>query len=72
LIQFIKKNNFFLPLKTLFILYLGFIAIFTLGRISLFALYFDRIQQSGTDYWLSFLYGFTPEKYLAIFGLVTN
>ena len=70
MIKFIKNNNFFLPLKTLFILYLGFIAIFTLGRISLFALYFDRIQQSGTDYWLSFLYGLKMDTIVACVFLI--
>lgn len=48
---------FWLPVKKLITLYLGLILIFTLGRIGLFALYYDRISDSGTNYWLSFLYG---------------
>ena len=43
---------------------------FTIGRICLFALYFDRIQQSGTDYWLSFLYGLKMDTIVACILLI--
>ncbi|MEH6458010.1 MAG: LTA synthase family protein [Cocleimonas sp.] len=65
-----KNNAFYLPLKKLLILYFGFIAVFTLGRISLFFLYFDRIQQSDTEYWLSFLYGLKMDTIVACVFLI--
>jgi len=52
-----QKISFWLPIKKLLIVYLGFVTIFFLGRLGLFALYYDRISQSGTEYWWTFLYG---------------
>ena len=37
--------------------YLSFIAIFFLGRVALFILYFQDIQDTDQSYWLSFIYG---------------
>lgn len=65
-----KKNSFLNPLKKLLLLYLGFIAVFTLGRLSLFVLYFDRIHQSGTDYWWSFIYGLKMDTIVACVFLI--
>jgi len=37
--------------------YLIMIGIFFLGRLGLFILYFDKLQNSDASYWLTFLYG---------------
>ncbi len=37
--------------------YLIMITIFLLGRMGLFILYFDKLQTSDANYWLTFLYG---------------
>ena len=38
--------------------YYGYmIMIFFIGRVTLFSLYFDDFKDSGSDYWLTFLYG---------------
>ena len=60
-----QKTSLFLPVKKLFIVYLGLVAIFFLGRLSLFGLYYDRISQSGTEYWWSFLYGLKMDTIVA-------
>jgi len=65
-----KNNSLFLPLQKILFLYLGFITVFTLGRLSLFTLYFDRIQQSGTDYWWSFIYGLKMDTIVACVFLI--
>ena len=65
-----KNNSLFLPLKKLLFLYLGFVTVFTLGRLSLFTLYFDRIEQSGTDYWWSFIYGSKIDTIVACVFLI--
>ena len=43
--------------KKLFSFYFYTIAIFFIGRLTLFILYFDRFSDSGANYWLTFLYG---------------
>jgi len=37
--------------------YLYLISIFFIGRVTLFIIYFDNIQNSDRSYWLSFIYG---------------
>ncbi len=44
-------------IKYLFRYYLYMIAIFFIGRASLLALYFDKVQGSDSSIWLTFLYG---------------
>jgi len=51
--------------KKLLIIYLGFAAIFFLGRLGLFALYYDRIADSGIEYWWTFLYGLRMDTIVA-------
>ncbi|HHJ19227.1 MAG TPA: alkaline phosphatase family protein [Gammaproteobacteria bacterium] len=58
------------PFKALLKLYFIFIAIFTIGRIVLFILYWDRIQQSGVAYGWSFLYGLKMDTMVASFLLL--
>jgi len=53
------------PVKKLFVIYLGLVAIFFLGRLGLFILYYDRIAQSGTEYWWTFLYGLRMDTIVA-------
>lgn len=60
-----KKYSLLNPFKKLLFLFLGFIIVFTLGRISLFILYFERIQQSNTEYWWSFIYGLRMDSIVA-------
>ncbi len=60
-----QSASVWLPVKKLFLLYLGFIAIFFLGRLGLFVLYYDRIVHSGTEYWWSFLYGLRMDTIVA-------
>ncbi len=43
--------------KKLFKYYLLMIAIFFIGRLALFTLYFERFSNSEVNYWLSFLHG---------------
>jgi phosphoglycerol transferase MdoB-like AlkP superfamily enzyme len=57
--------SLWIPLKKLFIIYLGLVAIFFLGRLGLFLFYFERISQSGTEYWWSFLYGLRMDTIVA-------
>ncbi len=60
-----QSTPFWLPVKKLFLVYLGFVAIFFLGRLGLFALYYERIVQSGTEYWWTFLYGLRMDTIIA-------
>jgi phosphoglycerol transferase MdoB-like AlkP superfamily enzyme len=60
-----QKGSIWLPIKKLLMVYLGFVTIFFLGRLGLFAFYFDRISQSGTEYWWSFLYGLRMDTIVA-------
>ncbi len=60
-----QQPSMWLPIKKLLTLYLGFIALFSLGRLGLFALYYERISQSGTEYWWSFLYGIRMDTIVA-------
>ncbi len=57
--------SFWLPIKKLLLVYLGFVVIFFLGRLGLFELYYDRISQSGTEYWWTFLYGLKMDTIVA-------
>jgi phosphoglycerol transferase MdoB-like AlkP superfamily enzyme len=57
-------------LKTLFFYFLVILAIFTIGRIGLFITYFDRIVESGTDYWLIFVYGLKMDVMATSFVMV--
>ena len=52
-------------LKKLFGYYLAMIAIFFLGRATLFVLYHDRIVQSDSSMWLTFLYGLKMDTIVA-------
>ncbi len=56
--------------KKLFKYYLLMIAIFTAGRALLFWQNFDRFQDSGVNYWLSFLYGLKMDTIVASMLLV--
>jgi len=62
---FIQKTSLWVPIKKLLILYLGLVSIFFLGRLGLFTLYYERISQSGTEYWWSFLYGLRMDTIVA-------
>ncbi len=53
------------PLKKLFIIYLGLITVFFLGRLGLFLFYFQRIIHSNTEYGWSFLYGLRMDTMVA-------
>ena len=44
-------------LKQLVKYYIYIIAIFFIGRLSLFIIYFDKLQNSDASYWFTFLYG---------------
>jgi len=44
-------------LKYLLKQYIYIIAIFFIGRLALFVLYFDKLQNCDTSYWLTFIYG---------------
>ncbi len=52
-----KRRSMAKPTKQMINYYLLFIGIFTLGRLVLFALYYDRIVDAGVQHWLSFLVG---------------
>lgn len=43
--------------KKLLKYYLMLVSVFFIGRLILFAYYFDNFKDSGVDYWLTFLYG---------------
>jgi len=44
-------------LKKLLKYYIYMLAIFFIGRLSLFILYFDKFKDSDVNYWLTFIYG---------------
>ena len=56
--------------KKLFQYYLAIIAIFIIGRVALFLLYFDRFSNDEVNYWLSFLYGLKMDTIVASMLLV--
>ena len=57
-------------LKELFYLYLLFIAIFFVGRLSLFILYYDRIVEANVNHWYSFVLGLQMDTIIASVILV--
>ncbi|MCF6310154.1 MAG: sulfatase-like hydrolase/transferase [Sulfurimonas sp.] len=57
-------------LKILTKYYLYMILIFFIGRLSLFILYFDNIQDTNISYWLTFLYGLRMDTMITSFLLV--
>jgi len=65
-----NKFKFWLPIQKLFFTYLLLILIFFLGRLFLFALYSDRITQSGTEYWWLFLLGAKMDTIVASVFLI--
>ena len=46
------------------------IGIFFVGRLSLFILYFDKLQNSDSSYWLTFLYGLRMDTIIATILLI--
>lgn len=60
-----QTSSLWLPFKKLFIIYLGLITLFFLGRLGLFFFYFDRIIHSNTEYWWNFLYGLRMDTIVA-------
>ncbi len=56
--------------KKLFRYYLAIVAIFFIGRVALFALYFDRFSNDEVNYYLSFLYGLKMDTIVASMLLV--
>ncbi|MBE9526013.1 MAG: hypothetical protein IME94_03475 [Proteobacteria bacterium] len=57
-------------IKTLFYYFLALLAIFFVGRVVLFSLYFERFAQSDVNYWLSFLYGLKMDVIIACASLI--
>ena len=57
-------------LKKLLRYYLLIVGLSFLGRVVLFALYFDRFSESGVNYWLSFLYGLKMDTIVASMLLI--
>ncbi len=70
MLSFTEKTSIWVPIKKLLIIYFGMVAIFFLGRLGLFALYYDRISQSGTEYWWTFLYGLRMDTIVACLFLL--
>jgi len=56
--------------KKLFKYYLAIIAIFFIGRVALFALYFDRFSNDEVNYYMSFLYGLKMDTIVASMLLI--
>ena len=50
--------------------YMMMVAIFFIGRLALFGLYFEKFSESGVNYWLSFLYGLRMDTIVASMLLV--
>jgi len=50
--------------------YFWMLALFFIGRVSLFILYFDKFSKSDANYWLSFLYGAKMDTMVASMLLV--
>ncbi len=46
-----------LIIKQLFKYYIYMISIFLIGRVALFIIYFDKLSESDSSIWLSFIYG---------------
>ena len=65
-----QQPPFYLPIKKLLTLYIGMVTLFFVGRLGLFVLYFDRINESGTEYWWSFLYGLKMDTIIACAFLI--
>lgn len=65
MLSFKTTTSLWVPFKKLIIVYLGLVSIFFLGRLGLFALYYDRITHSNTDYWWTFLYGLRMDTIVA-------
>ncbi len=57
-------------LRELVIFYLSFIAIFLIGRGTLFALYYDRIVDADVNHWFSFVLGLQMDTIIASIILV--
>ena len=57
-------------IKHIFKYYLLMVAIFFLGRLALFTLYFDKIQESDASIWLTFVYGLRMDTIVASLFLV--
>jgi phosphoglycerol transferase MdoB-like AlkP superfamily enzyme len=57
-------------LKKVLIYYLSFVSLFFIGRLALFLIYFERIGNSGVNYWLSFIYGLRMDTIIASILLV--
>jgi len=56
--------------KKLFRYYLVIIAIFFIGRVALFTLYFDRFSNDEVNIWMSFLYGLKMDTIVASMLLI--
>lgn len=56
--------------KQLFKYYLYMIAVLFIGRVVLFTLYFDHLQDTDTSYWLTFLYGLRMDTIAVNFLLI--
>jgi len=56
--------------KKLLKYYILIISIFFIGRLSLFIIYWDRVEKSQTDYLLSFIYGLKMDTMMASMLLV--
>ena len=56
--------------KKLFTNYLYMIIVFFIGRLTLFVLYFDKIQNTDSSYWFTFLYGLRMDTITASLLLV--
>ena len=56
--------------KKLFTNYLYMIVVFFIGRLTLFVLYFDKIQNTDSSYWFTFLYGLRMDTITASLLLV--
>jgi len=52
-------------LKYLFQYYLAIVGVFFLGRVGLFVLYFDKIQESDASIWLTFVHGLRMDTIVA-------
>ena len=57
-------------IKQLFKYYLYMIAVFFTGRALLFFIYFDEFKDSGTAYWLTFIYGLRMDTIVTSMFLV--
>ena len=71
---FITSNRDHFPymklIKILMYYYLAFIALFFIGRATLFSIYYERFSHSDVNYWLSFLYGLKMDTIMACATLI--